>query len=488
VLKHHLVMYNNCKVEPLDAANIAGAELEDMLGLHLPDFVYFVLMEGGLRSSVVNPVVSRRLLDHCPWADSLSYRVLLNDLLDLRLTALGLLLDGLRPASCGPDRPFVLQRWYDPHTEVRCVPRVGQQLWQPQLVQDASSDRPATLCSVLQAFAAGGASLTFRSTVLRTDKQILACVIAQALRLLGYAGSSALADEKEKSLLSAFGSAILQAGDVADEPDLAERVLVLVELLRYGHLSGAKLQLPASMEASCACDVSVRFLSRIFSLLPPSKTDGQAWRGKVDADLAGFSCMVQALVSSLRDLFDVLALRLWLDKLVHAAMNDVSLVSSQMPFALDSRCVMGVLMKRLMLAPKAYTLAEAERDFPNLLSIQEDVQRAAAFWSKVRLVIIALATTTSAAAPSSPSMTPALRTSDRHQTGGRRRSSSNLEEAFRVFHLADAFWDGVKRVSPLFSNKTRPSSSTNSSPRKGLAVSNGSAGGWSWKWKRTFHK
>lgn len=92
------------------------------------------------------------------------------------------------------------------------------------------------------------------------------------------------------------------------------------------------------MEALVVRDAApVRFLSRVFSVLRTTRSDGRPWRGKVDPDLSGFSSMVKAVYCTARDAMDVVALRLWLEKHIDMPPENVSAIASRMPFAEEPR-------------------------------------------------------------------------------------------------------------------------------------------------------
>lgn len=146
----------------------------------------------------------------------------------------------------------------------------------------------------------------------------------EGLRLLGLAGDEL--GDASRALLSAVDAAHVESS------------VALLLLARAGRLSGHSLQLPAAMESLVSSDAApVRLLSRVFCALPSLRHDRRPWRGRVDADLAGFASAVRAVYAAACDAMDAVALRLWLEKYIEMPPENVSAIAARLPFADEPR-------------------------------------------------------------------------------------------------------------------------------------------------------
>jgi hypothetical protein len=317
----------------------------------------------------LNVILSGRWTEQQPSFDSLCYRKAINGVMDLRGRTLGLLVDGLHPSFVR--QRIVLVRWFDPGREYVMRMKFEQRPLTYRL-KEFGSDLPDNLKKVDLAFVIvhekkshstrAGISATNRAvlkTKLQNESEILYQVLAEALRFMGYT--------KGVKLLSS---------------EFPEASLLALELARQGSLHGNSLQLPSAV-AVRACDVNVAFLSRLASLLPCSSLErGVAWKGETDADLAGFSVVATLMARSIRDLLDVIALRLWLDRMVVAPIECVESVALKLPFASYCGNFNGLLVKELCLSPETFTLDAAKRRFPNICDPISEIRAVDRFFVK----------------------------------------------------------------------------------------------------------
>jgi hypothetical protein len=195
-----------------------------------------------------------------------------------------------------------------------------------------------------------------------TEKQLLVQIIAESLRLLGRLDAPLCSFH-----LTAF----------------CEPFLVFQEMLQMGALHGDSLELSAELQSVFLVSATpqVLFLSRMFSVLECSSLDENEWNGVVDVDLAAFGCGIKAVWDTVRDLFDVVALRCWLDNLVGEDVSSLSVssISELLPFVCPPCLAVGLLMKRLLSDPLSFTVQIAHIDFPNILNPKKEVLIAAEF-------------------------------------------------------------------------------------------------------------
>ncbi len=364
-LRHMCVLYQPCRVEPLDAAH-APVDLYSVFGPRFPDLVYFFLVEGGLCPSVLDALLSGRIFDGPPRVDSGTYRLVLNQLIGLRSLTYGLLTEGLHPSFARTR--IVMVRWYDPHQEYVFRMRLGQTMLKYRQWKDsAESPRvagPLDMAFVLSALSKPDKLAKHNRSLLRskceTEDEFLFQVLAEGMRLTGFASAD------ETPLLP---------------PSHTEAALLAFFALRIGSLHGESMELSPDLELASLPlpNVNSVLLSRFFSLLDPVSLNGAAWSGPVDLDLCAFGCVAERVCESLRNLLDVVALRLWLDKMVSAPVESITRVFAELPFAIGPHFGVGLLMKRILLNPNLYTVERAKAEFPNLTDPLREARRAAEF-------------------------------------------------------------------------------------------------------------
>lgn len=430
VFKHHLIMYEACRVEPLDTEHVPeGADR--VLGHKLPDSMYYLLTEAVVRVTLVNAFVTGHLVDTCPWTDSYEYRRLANTLLPLRARCVGLLAGGIS----GPvHNSLLLRRWYDAHCEYPVAVDASERL----------------VYHALDSVLVGGATPTSASFADRMERALRSLGTVQHTKRPARIANHALlehyvlAEGLRVAGCAAVAPALVAAAPLAaDGDDWSESCVLLVELLRHGHLHGEPLGLPESMEASggsggdVATAVPVRLLSRVFSVLQPVRVDQRKWLGAIDADVAAFRSLVQLTVDSLRDTLDAVLLRVLLDHLSDLSPEETLSVATRMPFRAEPSACVGTFMKRVLQEPATYSFRDACHDFPNLLALRDDAARALRLWAKFRAVVRALAAV--------PDVTAAL---------------PSWGATMAAFTAADAYVEHVKSTAVFF----RPPSSSSRTP------------------------
>ena len=115
LVRHMLVL------EPHGIASLLHLEscprdMHEVVGGHLPDEVYHLVAQGVVMPQQLNNLLSGVLLEAPPLVDSKEYRELLDQLVELRAAALGILSNELNDYY--QQRRVVTARWYAPETDV----------------------------------------------------------------------------------------------------------------------------------------------------------------------------------------------------------------------------------------------------------------------------------------------------------------------------------------------------------------------------------
>lgn len=134
-LKHHVILTDEGKVEPLDLAD-APSDVHEFIGKRYPEEVYFYLSRGVMGPQVLNMLASGELIESAPLdnGDSDEYRRFLLDLSPIRTQALSLLAAPLHRYWFS--REVYVYFWYDPknprkliHKELQPTPYEISSQW-----------------------------------------------------------------------------------------------------------------------------------------------------------------------------------------------------------------------------------------------------------------------------------------------------------------------------------------------------------------------
>ena len=356
-LRHMCVMYQHCKVEPLDSIQ-AQISLSLVFGPRLPDFCFYFMLEGGISASLLNAVLSGKLFDVAPRLDTLQYRQLLNRLIPLRSITHGILTEALHPTFS--HQKLVMMRYYDCDAEYPLEMDFGTTLRCHRLVRLDSLDskRRVTIEQVLESVSIEATSQELRNEKASNASEVCYQVMAEGLRVLGY---------------QSLGSI---------EPYFSESAIVALEMLKLGALDSSLMEY-AIPDNPVTSDGTILFLSRLFSIVYATSLDKHGWTGKVDKDLMAFNCLVGLVVKSLRNLFDSIALSLWLGRSVAAPVESIAKTALSLPFCIEHNVAVGLLMKEILMQPEEYTVERARVDFPNLRDPVKDAKLAMAFFDGI---------------------------------------------------------------------------------------------------------
>ena len=253
-VKHHVVLTEDGKVEPLHAEQ-APSDVHEFIGQRLPEELYFYLSKGVVGPRVLNWLTSGELSETPPLdgGESTEYhRLVMTQLSPMRLEALSLL---SQPMSRFYHRKDVTARfWFDgnltkvlSHKDLAPPPRDSVVKWNvraaaldARAVQMKDGSRPGslrfTVASLVDtSFAASTVSAKDVKKPLVTKTELLSNVVFRFAHLRGYTASDHTLTAWGKILHTALAS--LSAAD----RDLEEAVFLAIELLRLGLLNANNL-------------------------------------------------------------------------------------------------------------------------------------------------------------------------------------------------------------------------------------------------------
>ncbi|KAI9678574.1 MAG: hypothetical protein M1817_005631 [Caeruleum heppii] len=356
-IKHHVVLAENGRVEPLDAQQ-APSDVHEFIGQRLPEELYFYLSKGLVAPRVLDWLVTGELYESPPLdnGESDEYHRLVRDQLGpIRTQALALL---SQPMSRFYHRKDVVARfWFDSgtekilsHKELVPSPRDLTSGWN---VKEKTSEtlqgvRKASRGSL--AFAVGSlADKTFvRETMVPKDassplvakNDILSNTLWRFLQLRGYAD--------EKHTPTAWGKALLAAMTGLDPADqLEEPTFLAMELLRLGLLNandvfgnyiGAPQQGTDSDKSNCLLISRVACLGKL-------RHKPIGFTGPLSRNLLAYHSFISAVRGSLRDLVEMVMINLLLNGDADRERNDWVDLGLDLPFIDDNDCGLGIAVK-----------------------------------------------------------------------------------------------------------------------------------------------
>lgn len=134
-VKHHVIMTDDGKVEPLELAD-APSDVHEFIGQRFPEELYFYLSRGVIGPQVPNMLASGELIEMAPLdnGESEEYRKFLESLVPIRTQALSLLAQPLH--RWWHNKDVEVYYWFDPkkprklvHKEVQPTPYDATSQW-----------------------------------------------------------------------------------------------------------------------------------------------------------------------------------------------------------------------------------------------------------------------------------------------------------------------------------------------------------------------
>ena len=402
VVKFHLVWKDSGQVEPL-LADKAPSDLDDVIGMRLPDVVYYYLMRCWISPQVVQPLITGQFVEQHPLCSG--------NVAELRKYIVGPELSRLRAQALAflvlPFNDAYKQRnvesfvWYDQENGQQIA--FGQELllfdsstkWsvQPELVQQLSESHGSripvhslefalTLLSqpaVAKQTLAGGQpkKLTFQVQDSQTE------VLLANMMTLAQCGYIDIKSHQ----LSPIGSALFQSTKQATDGRAVEWMWLLSELLKSGAFQPSGYSPSHDVATGYK---SLWFLSRLACILPATTT-AAPYAGPLKRDLLTFHAFMRSMTKSLRALCETALLSRAIT--TQAPDQTDSSVAGSLPFSHDQNTLMGTVVAVYLDAclsgkdGKKALAATQEKMKTWLTSIEDDLKRFFAFWKCVTVFV-----------------------------------------------------------------------------------------------------
>ena len=198
-------------------------------------------------------------------------------------------------------------------------------------------------------------------------------------------------------------------GDVLkDAPTkFGESVLLAVEMMKFGVLTGEPLEAPAGKNFPAAVNYpctgsAVLLLTRVLSLVPMTLRN-DLWSAKVDFDLAAFHCLVRSLNRSLRLVVEACVANQVLSEPAKAKLitpqtfqfgaAESANTTSSLPALMLPRACLGIVAKFMLeYAGEARNFeTELKKRFPCAADPIGDLKTGIAFWEELLRIVTAIA-------------------------------------------------------------------------------------------------
>ncbi|KAL1919389.1 uncharacterized protein VTP21DRAFT_2082 [Calcarisporiella thermophila] len=399
-LKYHVVYGEDGKVEPLNVEN-APSDIHEFIGYRLPDDIYYYISKSLIGTQVINTLVSGMLVESPPLCngDTTEYRNFVNDLQEVRAQSLDLLTQPLHQFY--QSKRVVSLQWYEPTNEHPMVHHksAGEGLkWQVsgEVVReemkrlDVSSGVDLAFC--LNATAKKDRPLKTSklegAKPLENKDEILANALWRGLRLRGY-----LTPENTHTV---WGQALAKAlatekGEKRLPPIAQEQLLLAFELIKHGVLKADHYSRTYHGAPSIGTDAEkkhVLLITRTLSLLP-MQFHNSPWTGPLNRELLCFNSFVKAGARTLRNLFEMLILSMFLHGECKRAQDDYFNIYENTPYLQDVNDALGIVSKTYLdrVLSSEMTKEEAAKNveevFTACKNVRGDLKSGFQFWDKV---------------------------------------------------------------------------------------------------------
>lgn len=380
------------KGECVPLSTLFGVEAppcNELFGERLPSIFYFAVYSGLLNPNVLGPIVTGQVVDNTATVDSQEYREVSEMIIPLRAQILHQLVLKLDEISGQKrERPITWIRRYNSAT--------GRQI-------PLNQPPPITLDEWRTDDANGGGNPLYFQNVAqyaeracpqahyKTADSAIAAFLLKSLDLLGYfTHSTSQPDQQDVSGASIYSLAM----EKCSTPSLSEYAVLLIELIRTKSLTEAPMRtVPGNKSAySQMYKQEIVFASRLLSIIP-FRPNGP-WTGPVSTDLAAFNAIARMLQRSLRALTEVIATSMLVStrgpNCAISATDFVERVHGSLPFSTPLMCGTGMIVLHIMneyCRGKPLSMAMLRNNFPDCISIEEDISTIFGFWYFAGLII-----------------------------------------------------------------------------------------------------
>lgn len=336
IIRHHIVFKDEGIFAPLNQ-EFAPNDLHELIGYKLPEEVYFYMMHGLVGPQVLNTLVTGALLENAPNCngESIEYREFIKSSHMQKLRSLSLALLSNRLHSHYSGKKVSTVYWFDPdspnlldHEPAKSgvsinTWTVGEEPLKKELSKSGMKNANLMFClTVLNTNAEFAASTlkepTDKSKKLVSTDQITFVALCKCLQLRGFINSNT-------HQLTSLGKSILVAlnpkKNVTSEESPINRHSFIEEALNAAELMRASaitnLPFNPSYDLALGADSQgpeghILLISRVCCLLPV-ESKSIPFGGPLSRDLLAFLSFSKASSRSLRNLYEMSVLSLFLD-------------------------------------------------------------------------------------------------------------------------------------------------------------------------------
>ncbi|CAG8453923.1 4770_t:CDS:10 [Acaulospora morrowiae] len=414
-VKYHMVLTDEGQVRPLNEES-SPSDIHDIIGYRLPDEVYYYLSKGLMSPQVINTLISGVLIENSPLCngETQEYRQFLNELLELRTQAMGLLTQPLHPFY--QSKRVVSFYWFDPSNEHllnhNVVPSIHEKLntWnvlERGIEEEKKAQKTSTIDIAFCLRATATPEQATRTVMPKDNKaisskdEICGNVLWKLLELRNFLIHS---QHIHTQWGTAFHKALSASKSAKDSHQ--EQIFIALELIRFGcihgnHYSKAYYSAPSHVNVILLSDEEkkhILLISRTLSLIP-AKFKGVPWVGPLCRELLVFNSFVKVLTRSLRNLCEMLTLSMFLNGDCVKERQDYLDIALSLPFLNDVNTGLGIIVKTYLENVIAFSkegdsksvnsshindaLKKIEDTFTACESAKSDLENGFLFWDEI---------------------------------------------------------------------------------------------------------
>lgn len=197
----------------------------------------------------------------------------------------------------------------------------------------------------------------------------VAAILLRTIDLLGY-----VSHRERSATLSHIGKCLMEF----QCNTLSEYGLLFIELLRTQTLNDEPLCIAVNTEPH-KYPPGARLAARLLSIIPINSTG--VWSGPIDPEIAAFGGCSRIMYRALRSLVEVQAVSVFYEDATELSLEDFPAVIDCLPFACVTEFKTGILVMYIIL-DSTCTLESLQKTFPQLTSLECDLQVLEYFWSE----------------------------------------------------------------------------------------------------------
>ena len=404
-----IVNLSELQVEPFSSSAVVPSDLSTLIGERLPQSVYALLVQGHLSYRLPSVLATGEWNERqAPLIDTLEYRSLVTDLEEYRSKTLGLL-TGPLPAHFR-NKVIASKSYFDSSSAGAVVAPVSKSWlkWRFSREELSQELKRQNVSKVDLKFC-----LKWHANEFEKEGPLIRNLSHQDSKILtpvsdaeSFTASTLLMVLETLDYISEEGSMTV-LGDVLKDVPVAfqESVLLAVEMMKFGILTGEPLEAPpdgkpfppaVNYPGESKNTREVLLLSRVLSLMPMNLRT-ELWAAKVDFDLAAFHCLVRSLNRALRLVVEgCVANQVLTDPSKSKLIPPQSFGTSDapgLPALMLPRACLGIVAKFMLEYggdAKSFE-ADAKKKFPCATDPVGDLKVGFAFWAELLRIVSAIA-------------------------------------------------------------------------------------------------